>query len=133
MSWTCPKCERELKKPNQTHWCVKVSVDDLLAGQPADIVLVCEKLLAEIYDWEGVTISCSKNYIVFVHKQTFFLIRPMKNQLVLKFYSEKKIEDTMVSKSTLIARRYENHINITSLDDLTPEVFTLIRASYTLL
>jgi hypothetical protein len=115
------------------HWCVKVSVDDLLAGQPADIVLVCEKLLAEIYDWEGVTISCSKNYIVFVHKQTFFLIRPMKNQLALKFYSENKIEDTIVSKSTLIAKRYENHINIISLDDLTPKVLTLIRGSYTLL
>ena len=133
MSWTCPKCERELKKPNQTHWCVKVSVDDLLVGQPADIILVCEKLLAEIYDWDGVTISCSKNYIVFVHKQTFFLVRPMKNYLALKFYSENKIEDKIVSKSTLIARRYENHINITSLDDLTPEAFTLIRASYTLL
>jgi len=133
MSWICPKCERELKKPNQMHWCVKVSVDDLLAGQPADIVLVCEKLLAEIYGWEGVTISCSKNYIVFVHKQTFFLIRPMKNQLALKFYSENKIEDAIVSKSTLIAKRYENHINITSLDDLTPKVLTLIRGSYILL
>jgi hypothetical protein len=133
MSWTCPKCERELKKPNQMHYCIKVSLDDLLIGQPEELVLVCDKLLAEIYDWEGVTISCSKNCIVFVHNQTFFVIRPMKKYLDIKFYSEKKPEEPMILKSELYAKRYQNHIKITRLDDLTPKVLVLIRASYNLL
>jgi len=133
MSWICPKCERELKKPNQIHYCIKVSVDDLLKGQSDELVLAFDKLLAEIADWDGVTVSCSKNCIVFVHKQTFFLIRPMKGLLDLKFYSSKAPEDSIVTKSTLYSKKYENHIRLTSLDKLTPRVYALIKDSYDLL
>jgi hypothetical protein len=133
MSWTCPKCERELKGPNQMHYCIKVSLDDLLKGQSDELVLAVDKLLAEISDWEDVTISCSKNYIVFVHNKTFFLIKPMKGLLDLKFYSAKAPEDSIVTKSTLYTKRYENHIRLTSLDKLTPRVYALIKESYNLL
>jgi len=133
MSWICPKCERELKKPNQIHYCIKVSLNDLLKGQSEELVLAVDKLLAEIADWDGVTISCSKNYIVFVHNQAFFLIRPMKGVLDLKFYSTRLPEDSIVTKSTLYSKKYENHIRMTSLDNLTPRVFALIKQSYDLL
>lgn len=133
MSWICPKCERELKKPNQMHYCIKVSVDDLLKGQSEDLVLAFDKLLAEVADWNDVTVSCSKNYIVFVRNKTFFLIRPMKKQLDLKFYSSKPPEKSPVTKSTLRAGRYENHIKISSLNDLTARVFMFIKDSYLLL
>jgi hypothetical protein len=133
MSWTCPKCERELTKPNQWHYCAKVSLDDLLKGQSEELVLVVDKLLAEITDWPDVAVSCSPNCIVFAHKQTFFVIRPMKGQLDIKFYSEKIPEETFIKKSTLHAGRYANNVRITSLSQLTPRVFTLVRSSYELL
>ena len=133
MSWTCPKCERELKKPNQMHYCIKVSLDDLLKGQSEELVLAVDKLLAEIADWDGVTISCSKNCVVFVRNQAFFLIRPMKGMLDLKFYSEKLPEDSIITTSAPCAKKYENHIRLTSLDKLTPRIFALIKQSYDLL
>ena len=64
MTWICPKCERELSRPNQVHYRIKVSVDSLLKDQSEELVLAFDKLLAEIVDWEGVTVSCSKNCIV---------------------------------------------------------------------
>lgn len=115
------------------HYCIKVSVDDLLKDQSDELVLAFDKLLAEIADWEGVTISCSKNCIVFVHKQTFFVIRPMKKWLELKFYSEKKPEEPYVIKSTFHAKRYQNHIRLSSLNELRPRVFALIKESHRLL
>lgn len=130
MSWICPKCERELKKTNQIHYCIKVSLNDLLKGQSEELVLAVDKLLAEIADWGGVTISCSKNYIVFVHNQAFFLIKPMKGFLDLKFYSANLPQDSIVTKSTLYSKKYENHIRLSSFDKLTPRVFTLIKQSY---
>ena len=39
------------------HYCIKVSLDDLLKGQSDELVLAVDKLLAEIADWDGVTIS----------------------------------------------------------------------------
>ncbi len=133
MSWICPKCERELRKPNQMHYCIKVSVDDLLKDQSEETILAFDKLLAEVADWDDVTVSCSKNYIVFVHNKTFFLIRPMKKLLDLKFYSDKLPEKSPITKSKLYGNRYENHIRITSSNDLTAQVFTLIKDSYLLL
>jgi hypothetical protein len=133
MSWICPKCERELNKPNQVHYCIKVSLDYLLKDQSEELVLAFDKLLAEILDWDGLTVSCSKNCIVFVHKQTFFVIRPIKGKLNLKFYSPRLLEDSIVTKSMLYSKKYENHIRLTSLDKLTPRIYALIKESYNLL
>lgn len=115
------------------HYCIKVSVDDLLKDQSEEMVLAFDKLLAEVSDWDGVTVSCSKNCIVFVHKQTFFVIRPMKKWLDIKFYTEKKPEDKMIYKSVFYAKRYQNNIRLSALNDLTPRVYQLIKESFTLL
>ena len=115
------------------HYCIKVGVDELLKDQSEELVLAFDKLLAEVSDWDGVTVSCSKNCIVFVHKQTFFVIRPMKKWLDLKFYSEKKPEETFVFKSELYGKRYANNIRLARLDDLKPGVFALVKESWRLL
>jgi Domain of unknown function (DUF5655) len=49
---------------------------------------VFDKLLSEIIDWENVAFNSTQNCIVFVHRQTFLVIRPMKKASDLKFYSE---------------------------------------------
>lgn len=131
--WTCPKCERDLKNPNQWHNCVKVSIDSLFEGKAEELVLVFDKLLSEIIDWENVAVSATKNCIVFVHNQTFLIIRPMKKQLDLKFYSEKEQEEFPIIKSIFYSGKYENHIRISSLLDLTTIVYSHIKQSYKLL
>lgn len=57
----------------------------------------------------------------------------MKGLLDLKFYSAKLPEDSVVTKSTLYSKKYENHIRLTSLDKLTPQVYALIKESYNFL
>ena len=131
--WTCPKCERDLKNPNQWHNCVKVSIDSLFEGKAEELVLVFDKLLSEIIDWENVAVSATQNCIVFVHNQTFLIIRPMKKQLDLKFYSEKEQEEFPIFKSIFYSGKYENHIRLSSLSDLTPAVYSYLKQSYKLL
>jgi len=131
--WTCPKCERDLKNPNQWHNCVKVSIDSLFEGKAEELVLVFDKLLSEIIDWENVAVSATQNCIVFVPNQTFLIIRPMKKQLDLKFYSEKEQEEFPIIKSIFYSGKYENHIRVSSLSELTSNVYSLIKQSYKLL
>ena len=133
MSWTCPVCERELLKVNQIHYCIKVSLDTLFAGRSPELILVFDKILAEVAGWDDVLVSTSKNCIVFVHKQTFFVIRPMQKQLDLKFYSTSRLEGPMIFKSTQWAKRYENNVRIAELTELNLQLFGLIRDSYVLL
>lgn len=131
--WTCPKCERELKNPNQWHNCVKVSIDSLFEGKAEELVFVFDKLLSEIIDWENVAVSATQNCIVFVHNQTFLIIRPMKTALDLKFYTATQQEEEPILKSILYSGKFQNHIRVSSLEDLTPTIYSYIKKSYKLL
>ena len=131
--WTCPKCERELKNPNQWHNCVKVSIDSLFEGKADELVFVFDKLLSEIVDWENVAVSATQNCIVFVHNQTFLIIRPMKKELDLKFYSATQQEEEPILKSIFYSGKFENHIRVSKLEDLTQTVYSFIKQSYQLL
>ncbi|NNU33152.1 hypothetical protein HK413_01320 [Mucilaginibacter sp. S1162] len=85
MSWTCPKCDRELPRPQQRHYCARVSVDSLFDGRPAELVLVFDKILAEVADWDGVLVGTTPNCIVFTRRWVFLVIRPMKKSWISSF------------------------------------------------
>jgi len=133
MSWVCPKCERELVKENQTHYCARVSIDSLFEGKPAEMVLVFDKLLAEVADWTDVIISTTPHCIVFVHRKTFLVIRPMQKVLDVKFYSMTAQTGHPVINSTLYAGKYASNVRLKNMDELTQQVFKMIYQSYELL
>jgi hypothetical protein len=133
MSWTCPKCDRELLRENYPHYCIKVSLDTLFEGTDAELILVFDKILAEVADWNGVIISTSKNCIVFVHRQTFLVIRPMKKMLDVKFYSAELLHDGLFSKSVFYSGKYEHHVRLSKTEQLTPALFNYMLQSYRLL
>jgi hypothetical protein len=130
MSWTCPKCERELPWPEYRHYCARVSLDSLFTGRSPELVLVFDKILAEVADWDGVLVGVTPNCIVFTRRVGFLIIRPMKKELDLKFYSKVPHPEKPVIKSVLWGKKYENHIRIALLDDLRPDIFTYLRESY---
>jgi hypothetical protein len=133
MSWVCPKCERELVKEGQTHYCARVSVDSLFEGKPAELILVFDKILAEVADWPDVLVSTTPNCVVFVHRKTFLVIRPMQKVLDVKFYSETACNGYPIINSLLYAGKYANNVRLKTLDQLTPQIFKFIHQSYRLL
>ncbi|WP_448699373.1 DUF5655 domain-containing protein [Mucilaginibacter sp. AW1-3] len=133
MTWVCPKCERELKNETQTHYCAKVNLDSLFEAKSAELVLAFDKLLASVADWDDVAISTTPNCIVFVHRQTFLVIKPMKTALDVKFYSEAVPAGLTLHKSLIWSGRYANHLRISKVEELTPDIIKYIRQSYELL
>jgi hypothetical protein len=131
--YTCPKCERELKNAKQWHYCVKVNIESLFEGKADELSFVFDKLLSEIVDWKNVAVSATQNCIVFVHNQTFLIVRPMKKELDLKFYSATQLEEELIIKSIPYSGKFENHIRVSKLEDITTTVYSFIRQSYLLL
>jgi Domain of unknown function (DUF5655) len=129
---TCPKCERKLSNPNQWHNCIRVNIGDLFKAKPEELEFAFDKLLSEIVEWEDVAVSATKNCVVFVHRKTFLIVRPMKTQLDLKFYSEKEQSEFPIIKSVIWNSKYENHIRVATLDELTSGVYNHIKTSYML-
>ena len=133
MSWICPKCERELKSENQWHWCERISIDSLFEGKSDELVLAFDRLLSVVADWENVVISATPNCVVFVHRQTFLVVRPMKASLDVKFYSAAAPKEIPVQKTIIYSGRYASNIRVSKSDQLTAIVFRYIRDSYLLL
>lgn len=133
MNWTCPNCDREFPKAEQRHYCARVSLDSLFKDKPAELILVFDKILAEVADWDGVLIGATPNCIVFTHKLTFLVIRPMKKELDIKFYTKTAHPEKPFHKSIAAGRKFQNHIRIALLDDLRPALFQHIRESYEML
>jgi hypothetical protein len=96
-------------------------------------MLVFDKILAEVADWEGVLVGTTPNCIVFTRRVGFLIIRPMKKELDLKFYSKEAHPEKPVIKSIASGNKFENHIRVAALDDLRPALFVYLRESYALL
>ena len=75
MSWTCPKCDRELPWKDYRHYCQRVSPDTLFEGRSPELVLAFDKILAEVADWEKVLVGVTPNCIVFTRRVGFLIIR----------------------------------------------------------
>ncbi len=56
----------------------------------------------------------------------------MKKELDNKFYSKVHHAEKPVIKSVASGKKFENHIRVSSLDDLRPGLFQYIRESYQL-
>ncbi len=132
MSWTCPKCERELPWPDFRHYCARVSLDSLFEGRSEEMLLIFDKILAEVANWPNVLISTTPNCIVFYRRTGFLIIRPMKKWLDVKFYSKEAHPEKPVIRSVKSGNKFENHIRLTLLDELKPGIFIYLRESYEL-
>jgi hypothetical protein len=88
--------------------------------------------LAAVIDWEAVSVSATKNCIVFVRKQTFLVVRPMKKELDIKFYLPTYSDEFPVYKSTAYSAKYETHIRLSAPEDIDSTVLKLIKISYDL-
>lgn len=132
MPWTCPKCDRELPWAEYRHYCARVDLDSLFEGRSQELILVFDKILAEVADWPKVLVGVTPNCIVFTRRVGFLIIRPMKKELDLKFYSKAAHSEKPVIKSVAAGKKFENHIRLSTLDELKPGIFQYLRASYEL-
>jgi hypothetical protein len=128
--WTCPDCDRDLLRENQWHICVKADLDSLFKGKPKELEFMFDKILAEVVEWNGVIVSNTRKCIMFVHRQTFLVIRPMSRFLDIQFYSKDEQLCPPFSKSKKVSKKFENHFRISRLEEVSPLLLKFIKNSY---
>ena len=80
----------------------------------------------------SVLVGTTPNCIVFTRRRAFLIIRPLKKELDLKFYSKAAHAEKPVVKSVAVGNKFENHIRLSFMDQLKPGIFQHFRESYEL-
>lgn len=132
MSWKCIECGRMLIHANQWHCCFNQDIDNLFHNRPLELVHAFDKVLSVVADFDNIEISATKNCIVFFKRQTFLVVKPMKQFLDIKFYLKEPFYGPAICKVAPYGKQHEHHIRISHADDIDDSVLKYFRASYQL-
>lgn len=132
MHHTCTKCGRPLTKPNNWHYCQRVSIDSLFQGKPSELTEAFDALLAQVGSWPGVSASATKTCIVFITVKTFLVVKVMKTELDLKFVLPDERDEFPIYKRAKYGNKLEHYIRIADAADVDGDVLRLIKESYVL-
>jgi hypothetical protein len=126
----CPNCKRSIPNLNSYHYCKEVAIDELFLKKSDEVVLVFDRLLEFLSEYENVEISATKNCVVFVRNKTFVVAKPMTKCLEIKFYSNDPIDDEDLYKCHLWSSKYESIIRIENETQLKSKHFKYFKNSY---
>ena len=71
--WTCPSCERNFESVNQSHMCTNMTVKDVFAGKPDNLLLIFDEILIQVLDWEPCSVGMSTKSVVLRKKKLGWL------------------------------------------------------------
>ena len=128
--WTCLTCTRQFKTVNQSHSCVSQDLGRLFEGRPDHLVLAFDTLMTAVLDWQPQTVGASKNAIVFTNKKAWLIVKPLRAELDVKFYSDEILDSPLVKKITLWNKKQGHHVRLRDEREVTPALLTLLRRGY---
>ena len=96
MRWKCPNCRRQFSKPNQSHSCESLTLEEHFKNIPDDVLVVYASLMEKVEGFGKVTVSPVKNAILVSAKTNFLAIKPKKAALDIEYLLDKKYEEEFV-------------------------------------
>ncbi|MEL6697108.1 MAG: DUF5655 domain-containing protein [Bacteroidota bacterium] len=128
--WTCPKCERNFKSKNQSHYCTQIDMDTLFEGKPEGLLLAFDELLVGVAGWEPLSVGVAKHAIVFASQKAWLIVKPMSKELDVKFYFDQKLESELLHSIKMWGKKYAHHLRFKQPEQVTAEVFQLLRKGF---
>ena len=128
--WTCPKCERNFKNANQSHWCEQIDIDDLFEGKPDDLLLAFDKLLISVIDWKPCSVGATKKAIIFTKEKAWMIVRPMSKQLDITALASIKIDSPLVRKVDKYGKSYRHQIRVSHDKHISEELIHFLHHAF---
>ena len=131
--WTCPKCQRPFRRPDQWHICSEKTIDEIFEGKPDNVVLAFDDVLVATADWEPNLITPARRAIMFTNKKAWMVVRPMTKVLELSFFTKEIMHSPLLHRSApdnMGGKKYRHSIRLGGPGELTQEMVDLIRRGY---
>ena len=131
MRWTCPRCDREFGRANQSHVCVPGNtVADAFAGSPEhraiyDAIVECVEQLGP-YHADAVRVG-----VFLLSDRKFAEVRPKSRWLDVSLYLPRPIEHPRVVRTVAVSsRRTVSVVRLRTPADLDDDVRSWIADAY---
>lgn len=128
--WTCPKCNRQFKIRNQSHTCVKKDIGELFLDKPDELVLAYDTLYQMVIPWLPNSVGATTKAIVFTSKKAWLIVKPMKQELDLKFYYHEPIQSDLIKRRGMMGRKHAHHIRVNHEDQVNGELLQLLKIGH---
>ncbi|MEX1190193.1 MAG: DUF5655 domain-containing protein [Bacteroidia bacterium] len=110
--------------------CVVKDIGELFLEKPDHLVLAFDTLVSAVGEWQPQSYGASVNTIVFTNKRAWLIVRPMKQELDLKFYSKEILESDLIKKTQNYRDIIAYHIRIKEEDEVTSQLIGLLRKGF---
>jgi addiction module HigA family antidote len=61
--WTCPRCERRFKSPNQSHTCSDTTIGELFLDRSDELVLAFDRILQAVMQWQPNSVGAARHAV----------------------------------------------------------------------
>jgi hypothetical protein len=130
--WTCPSCEREFGKANQSHVCVPAgTVDDTFAPHPPEWRLIFDQILAHVEDLGPVHADAVTVGVFLKANRTLAEIRPRARAVDLWLTMPRPIDDPRVRRTLRTsADLVANVVALTNASEVDDQVRAWLTEAY---
>lgn len=129
--WRCSRCRRQFANRNQSHACGRYTLARHLAGKPKAIADIYRAFLRAVRSCGPVKVLPEKSRIAFQVRMSFAQLTPHRHWIDGHLVLAEPVLAPCIRKIERISQR--NHIHffrLTSVDDITPELCSLMRQAY---
>jgi hypothetical protein len=118
--WTCPRCDRQFGRANQSHVCVPgATVDESFAGPAARWRPIYDAIAAHVAGLGPVHTDAVRVGVFLKNRRTFAEIRPKARALQLWLLLSRPIDDDRVARRERVAaERYAHFVKLTAVSDV---------------
>ena len=130
--WTCPNCQREFGRANQSHTCAPSStVDDYFAGRPEVQREIYELVASHLESLGPVLVDPVQACVMFKRERSFAEVRSKRKALTLTFLLSRTVDSKRVVRSQQCsANRYACYVDLAEPEDVDDEVRAWLTEAY---
>jgi Domain of unknown function (DUF5655) len=130
--WTCPQCDREFGRANQSHVCVPGStVDDSFSGRAAQWRPIYDAIAGHVTALGPVHEDAVKVGVFLKHHRTFAEVRPKARSLQLWLFLSRPVDGNRISKRMQVAgERFWHVVKLTEVADVDDQVRGWLTEAY---
>ena len=130
--WTCPRCDREFGKTNQSHTCIPGgSIDDTFRGKPPEQRRIFDAIAAHLKTLGRVHADAVQVGVFLKSDRKLAELRPKLKWLACSLYLPYPIDHPRVARAIALGfERYSNDIKLRSVDDVDEQLREWLTAAF---